>query len=143
MTAALPVIVVLTVPLTINEEPVIAPAVKFPEASRATSVLTILLLVALLFIVGLPETPSALAMLRPVPLTAMVRDVRVFSAVRAKKPFVTLSRRAVRLLVVRVIVGLPDTPSGLEMVNPDPTAILRAATTADDSRTKNPLVAKL
>jgi hypothetical protein len=82
-------------------------------------------------------------MLRPTPDTAILFADNVFDPVRVKKPVVDKSRRAVRLLVVRVIVGLPDTPSGLEMVNPDPTAILRAATVVDDSRTKNPLVAKL
>ena len=121
------------------------PAAKFPTESRATIVLTVFVLVALLFIVGLPETPSALVMLRPVPLTAMVREVRVFDAVRAKKPFVTLSRRDVRLLVVKDIVGLPDTPSALEMANPDPdpTAMLRATileVPAVVLRTKNPSV---
>ncbi len=67
---------------------VIVPAVKLPLPSRATIVLTVFKLVALEVIVGLPETPSALDTLKPVPDTAILRAATVPEPVLTIMPFV-------------------------------------------------------
>ena len=75
---------------------VIVPALKFPEASRATMVEAVFALVALDVTVGFPDTPSAFDTDSPTPETAIALVLNVLAAVLASMPVLLSAANAVR-----------------------------------------------